>query len=71
MGFLTEALTEEITIDPEEIAEARWFTRDEVREMVARAATGESCRRRRPAHDSLGRREPSRAIILYVWSDYT
>jgi NAD+ diphosphatase len=40
MGFLAEALTEEITVDPEEIAEARWFTREEVREMVARAATG-------------------------------
>ena len=39
MGFLAEALTEEITVDPEEIAEARWFSRDEVREMVARAAT--------------------------------
>ena len=40
MGFLAEALTEEITVDPEEIAEARWFSRDEIREMVARAATG-------------------------------
>ena len=40
MGFLAEALTEEITVDPEEIAEARWFHRDEIREMVARAAAG-------------------------------
>jgi NAD+ diphosphatase len=40
MGFLTEALTEEITVDAEEIAEARWFTREEIREMVARAAAG-------------------------------
>jgi NAD+ diphosphatase len=40
MGFLTEALTEEITVDPEELAEARWFSRDEIREMVARAAAG-------------------------------
>ena len=40
MGFLAEGLTEEITIDPEEIAEARWFDREEIREMVARAATG-------------------------------
>jgi NAD+ diphosphatase len=40
LGFLAEALTEEITVDPEEIAEARWFSREEVREMVARAATG-------------------------------
>jgi NAD+ diphosphatase len=40
IGFLTEALSEEITVDPEELAEARWFTRDEIREMVARAAAG-------------------------------
>ena len=39
MGFLCEGLSEEITVDPEEIAEARWFHRDEIREMVARAAT--------------------------------
>jgi len=40
IGFLAEALTEEITVDPEELAEARWFHRDEIREMVARAAAG-------------------------------
>lgn len=40
IGFLAEALTEEITVDSEEIAEARWFSRDEIREMVARAAAG-------------------------------
>jgi len=40
IGFLAEALTEEITVDAEELAEARWFTRDEIREMVVRAATG-------------------------------
>src|SRR6516165_3590575 len=28
MGFLAEALTEEITVDPEELVEARWFARD-------------------------------------------
>jgi NAD+ diphosphatase len=40
MGFLAEALTEEITVDPEELAEARWFPRAQLREMVARAAAG-------------------------------
>ena len=40
MGFLAEALTDEITVDPEELAEARWFPRAEIREMVARAAAG-------------------------------
>lgn len=40
MGFLCEALSEEITVDPEELAEARWFSREELREMVARAASG-------------------------------
>src|ERR1700738_1376258 len=34
MGFLAEALTEEITVDPEELVEVRWFERDEVRAMV-------------------------------------
>src|SRR6266436_9109075 len=37
MGFLAEALSEEITIDPEELAEVRWFERDEVRAMVERS----------------------------------
>ena len=37
MGFLAEALSEEITIDPDELAEARWFGRDEVRAMVERS----------------------------------
>jgi NAD+ diphosphatase len=40
IGFLAEALSEEITVDAEELAEARWFSRDEVREMVTRAAGG-------------------------------
>jgi NAD+ diphosphatase len=40
IGFLAEALTDEITVDPGELAEARWFSRGEVREMVARAAAG-------------------------------
>ena len=31
LGFYAEALTEEITIDPEELKDARWFTRDEMR----------------------------------------
>ena len=41
MGFLAEGISEEITIDPEELAEARWFERAEIGEMVERAATGE------------------------------
>ncbi len=41
MGFLTEALSEEITVDPEELVEARWFDRGEIRDMVARAAAGD------------------------------
>jgi len=31
LGFYAEALTEAITIDPSEIADARWFTRDQMR----------------------------------------
>ena len=49
MGFLTEALSEEITVDAEELAEARWFSRSEIAEMVARAATGADD----PVHTSL------------------
>jgi NAD+ diphosphatase len=37
MGLLAEAVSEEIRIDPEELAEARWFERDEVRAMVERS----------------------------------
>ena len=40
MGFLAQAETTEIAIDPDELAEARWFSRDEARAMVARATTG-------------------------------
>jgi NAD+ diphosphatase len=40
LGFLAEALTEDIAVDPEELAEARWFSRREIREMVDRAAAG-------------------------------
>src|SRR5579884_852333 len=39
MGFLAAAESEEIRIDPNELAEARWFHRDEVRAMVARSLT--------------------------------
>lgn len=35
LGFFGQALTSDITIDENEIAEARWFTRDEVTEMTA------------------------------------
>jgi NAD+ diphosphatase len=31
VGYYAEALTEEITIDPEELKDARWFTRDQMR----------------------------------------
>ena len=41
MGFLTEAMTEEITVDTEEVIEARWFDRGEIRDMVAPAASGD------------------------------
>lgn len=35
LGFFGEALSVDITVDHNEIAEARWFTRDEVTEMTA------------------------------------
>ncbi|MGH7059587.1 MAG: NAD(+) diphosphatase, partial [Stellaceae bacterium] len=39
IGCLGEALSEEIEIDPEEMAEVRWFEREEVQAMVARSRT--------------------------------
>lgn len=35
IGFHAEGLSEEITIDPEELKDARWFTRDELRNHQA------------------------------------
>jgi NAD+ diphosphatase len=35
LGFYAEALTEEITIDPEELKDARWFTRDQLNDPGA------------------------------------
>jgi NAD+ diphosphatase len=35
LGFFGQALTSDITVDLNEIAEARWFTRDEVTEMTS------------------------------------
>jgi NAD+ diphosphatase len=31
LGFYGEALTDEITIDPAELTDAKWFTRDQMR----------------------------------------
>lgn len=49
LGFHAEALSTEITIDPEELADARWFTRDQLRDP---AASGISL----PRPDSIARR---------------
>ncbi len=35
LGFFGQALSTDITVDQNEIAEARWFTRDDVTEMTA------------------------------------
>ena len=39
MGCIAQAISHDITIDAYELAEARWFQRDEVLGMVERAAT--------------------------------
>jgi NAD+ diphosphatase len=49
LGFYAEALTHRITIDPEELRDARWFTRAELRDH---AALGFSL----PRADSIARR---------------
>lgn len=41
IGLLARAVSEEITIDPEELAEVRWFEREEVRAMVERSRSDE------------------------------
>ena len=35
IGFHAEGLSDAITIDPEELKDARWFTRDQVRNPTA------------------------------------
>ncbi|NUT33478.1 MAG: NAD(+) diphosphatase [Hamadaea sp.] len=40
IGFRARALTEEITVDPAELVEARWFTRAELRERDAAGKAG-------------------------------
>jgi len=37
IGCLAEALDETITIDPSELEDARWFSRDEVHQILARS----------------------------------
>ena len=49
LGFFAEALTETITLDPAELEDARWFTRDYVRNA---AANGFAV----PRSDSIARR---------------
>jgi NAD+ diphosphatase len=56
LGFHAEALSEEITIDPEELKDARWFTRDMLRDP---AAHGFSL----PRVDSIARR------LIEDWMD--
>lgn len=44
IGCFAEALSDEITIDPKELADARWFTRDEIKLMIERAGSMETPR---------------------------
>ena len=49
LGFYAEGLTDEITIDPSELRDARWFNRDELRDPGAHGFT-------LPRRDSIARR---------------
>jgi NAD+ diphosphatase len=40
-GFIAEAISDTLAIDHAELESARWFSRDEVREMAARSAAGD------------------------------
>lgn len=44
IGCFGEAKTREITLDPAELEDARWFSRDEVVQMIERSETGEGLR---------------------------
>ncbi len=56
LGFFAEALTEAITLDPAELEDARWFTRDEVRNAAAHGFAV-------PRSDSIARR------LIEDWMD--
>ena len=58
LGFYAEGLTEEITIDPNELQDARWFSRAELRDP---AAHGFSL----PRRDSIARR------LIEDWAAHT
>ncbi len=49
LGFYGEALTEAITIDPAELVDAKWFSRDQIRDPEAHGFS-------LPRHDSIARR---------------
>ncbi len=51
LGFYAEALTEEITIDPHELTDARWFSRDQMRDPTAHGFALPRGRQHRAAPD--------------------
>ena len=51
LGFYAEALTEAITIDPNELMDARWFTRDEMRNHARARLQPAAPRQHRPPPD--------------------
>ena len=51
LGFYAEGLTEEITIDPEEMIDVRWFSRDEIRDPEAHGFALPRGGQHRPAAD--------------------
>ena len=56
LGFVARALAQEIAVDQDEIEDARWFTRDEMR---AEAEAGDA----RPARRRLDQPLPRRALV--------
>lgn len=44
IGCFAEAITEEITLEEKELADAQWFSKAETKEMLARAGTSETPR---------------------------
>ena len=63
LGFVAEALTTDIQRDPAELEDCRWFTRDEVTQMIARSAQS-------PTDDSAPLPPPAGTIAYRLMHDW-
>ena len=67
IGCHAQATRREITVDREELEDARWFTRDEVAQMFTRRASGADLASRRRSRSRITSSAPgSRADDVFV-----